>query len=417
MNAPRRRRFVAVCCIAAFAAAACASDGGGADGSGATADEPADPRVLEVPGDHATISEAVDAARAGDLVLISSGVYEESVTVETPDITIRGADRNEVVLDGGGELENGVAVFSDGVAVENLTVTGYRGNGVLFSGDYGSGEPLVGFRVDHVTAHANGLYGVYAFGSRGGEIADVHASGHPDAGVYVGQCFPCDTVVRDVLSTRNAVGIQATNAGGDLYLTTSRLFGNRVGVELTSSVTEQLYPQRVATVAANTIHDNDGVGAPMATTVFGVGVVVAGGRGNVVIDNLVADHPTVGIILTSREQFLAESNEVLDNTATGNGTDLAFVSTDGNPLNNCFSGNEFATSSPGDIEHALNCAPERLGGSGSVTFGTPPPDVAPADVPAPDPQPGMAGDLRAIPRGPATTPTFPDLAALARPDR
>ena len=40
-----------------------------------------------------TIQNAVDKAFTGDLILISPGVYNESVTVTTPYLTIRGTDR------------------------------------------------------------------------------------------------------------------------------------------------------------------------------------------------------------------------------------------------------------------------------------------------------------------------------------
>src|SRR5690606_27334102 len=81
--------------------AAAGGEGDDAAGDGAT---------LRVPEDHETIQAAVDAAEPGDLVLVSPGVYEEAVTVETDDVVIRGLDRNEVILDGGFELENGILV-------------------------------------------------------------------------------------------------------------------------------------------------------------------------------------------------------------------------------------------------------------------------------------------------------------------
>ena len=75
-----------------------------------------------VPADYPTIQAAVDAADPGDLVLIDRGVYKESVSVGTPGLTLRGVDRNEVIIDGEFERANGVQVlFTDGVVVENMT--------------------------------------------------------------------------------------------------------------------------------------------------------------------------------------------------------------------------------------------------------------------------------------------------------
>ena len=49
---------------------------------------------------YTTIQDAVDSANTGDLVLISPGVYNESVTVTTSYLTLRGTDRNKVIIDG-----------------------------------------------------------------------------------------------------------------------------------------------------------------------------------------------------------------------------------------------------------------------------------------------------------------------------
>src|SRR5690606_37461702 len=113
--------------------------------------------VLRVREDHETIQAAVDAAEPGDLVLIGEGVYEEAVDVTTEDITVRGVDRNEVILDGGFELENGIRVLdTDGVVVENLTVRNYTGNGVFWTGSDR-------YRGSYLTVYRNGGYGIYAF--------------------------------------------------------------------------------------------------------------------------------------------------------------------------------------------------------------------------------------------------------------
>ena len=77
--------------------------------------------TLNVPADFPTIQEAVDAAAPGALILIAEGTYQEAVQVETDDLTIRGLDRNKVVLDGNFELDNGIRVLgAKGVAVENM---------------------------------------------------------------------------------------------------------------------------------------------------------------------------------------------------------------------------------------------------------------------------------------------------------
>ena len=56
--------------------------------------------TLDVPGDFRTIQEAVDAADEGAMVLVHPGVYHEAVVVNSPNIVIRGTDRNTAILDG-----------------------------------------------------------------------------------------------------------------------------------------------------------------------------------------------------------------------------------------------------------------------------------------------------------------------------
>src|SRR5690606_22894636 len=104
-----RRAFGVLLTSALVVAAACGSDDDGDDS--ATGDDAVpEGTTIRVPDDHETIQEAVDAAEPGDLILVEPGVYEEAVDVTTDMLTIRGLDRNEVVLDGGFELDNGIRV-------------------------------------------------------------------------------------------------------------------------------------------------------------------------------------------------------------------------------------------------------------------------------------------------------------------
>jgi len=371
--------------------------------------------VVAVPGDVPTIAAALERVAEGGLVLISPGTYRESVTVETRGVTIRGLDRDAVVLDGGDQMENGFLVVSDGVVIENLTIHSYRSNGVVVTGDYGKGRALDGYRLSHVTAYNNGLYGLYGFNAVHGQIDHTYTSGHPDAGIYVGQCYPCDTLVIDDVAEHNAVGFQNTNAGGNLVVARSVWSHNRVGVEPNSSTKETTYPQRESTIVANRITDNNDASAPKATEAFGVGIAIGAGHGNIVRRNVVTGNAVAGVAMAPQEQFIPEDNVVSDNDLSGNGVDLAYLAADGAAHGNCFSANRFATSTPADIERVLSCMPEALGGSGRLDQPAAPPDVDHRTVAAPGPQPGMA-DPAGSPHGPATNlPPTIDVDALVVP--
>lgn len=360
------------------------------DGSAAT---------IRVPQDAPTIAEAVARAAPGSLVLIGPGTYDETVTVETPDLTIRGVDRNAVVLDGSDAKENGFLVLSDGVAIENLTLHSYRSNGIVFSGSYGTGKPLHGYRMSYVTAYNNGLYGLYAFNAVAGQIDHTYTSGHPDAGIYIGQCYPCDALVTDNVAEGNAVGFQSTNAGGNLLVVRSIWRRNRVGIEPNSSTREEVYPQREATIVANRVEDNDNPDTPKATEAFGVGIAIGGGHDNIVRNNVITGHAGAGIAVTSHEQFTAEGNRIQRNTLTGNGVDLVDAAPTTAAARNCFEGNVFTSSSPAAIETVLACRADAPGGSGLLSLPPAPPNVAFSTLPAPPPQENQptAADAPAAP--------------------
>ncbi|MFB7669538.1 right-handed parallel beta-helix repeat-containing protein [Kitasatospora sp. NPDC056138] len=404
-----------------------------ATGCSSTGPKSADARhpagsVLRVPEDFPTVQQAVDVARAGEMVLIGPGTYRESVHVTRPRVVVRGTDRNTVVLDGGLRLVNGVTVTGAGSVVENLTVHGYLANGVLFTGvtdeklqQHGAGgsayDPLdtarfpavQGFRATRVTAYGNGLYGIYAFDARGGVIEDSYASGQADSGIYVGQCKPCDTVVRGNTIERNAVGIELTNASDGLSVLGNRVVGNRVGVTVNSNDLEALSPQHGALIAGNVVADNNAADTPeQADGGFGIGIGIGGGTGNRVQRNLVRGNQAAGVVVTDPSGHPASGNRVEGNRTEDNGTDLVLASAD---PGNCFTGNRPATQSPDGLETLAGCGAQ---GRGTLPAGRTAPVQAPpgipfSRVPAPPAQPSMPDPTP--PGRPAT-----DLPGVVDPD-
>ncbi|MEA2685426.1 MAG: hypothetical protein QOE93_621 [Actinomycetota bacterium] len=400
--------------------AACRGGGEGGPGPSASSRPPG---TLHVPQDYPTIQAAVDAAVAGDLVLVGPGTYHEAVRVATDRVVVRGLDRNHVILDGQDRLDNGITVNSDGVAVENLTVHGYRFNGVIFNATYGSdaydpSEVLLGYRVSYVTAYNNGLYGVYAFGARGGVFEDSLATGHPDSGFYIGRCDPCDAVVRRVVATGNVVGFQGTNASGNLFVVESVWRGNRVGIQPNSDSEEGNLPQHDATIVGNVVADNDDPLTPSASTGdFGYGVALGGASRDVVERNLIIGNGNTGIaLLGDNKGYLATDNRIAGNVLRDNGVDLEYLSPTGEARGNCFEGNQFTSSVPADVERLLPCS--GVAGaipSGRVTQRIPVPAGVPyQDLPRPAPQPGMP-DAVTAPARPASGMPVIDVAAIPLP--
>src|SRR5258708_15819949 len=130
---------------------------------------------------YSTIQGAVDAAHAGDWILIWPGVYHEKATakqgvlITTPDLHLRGLDRNRVIVDGSNgsagnpcpadkasqdfTARSGIVVSkASGGSIENLTVCDYlaatgggEGNEIWWNGGDGSGKIGMGaFKGDYL---------------------------------------------------------------------------------------------------------------------------------------------------------------------------------------------------------------------------------------------------------------------------
>lgn len=172
------------------------------------------------------IQPAVDAASAGDTVSVSSGTYEESVTITTENITLRGNNRPTIVGDGADEgSQPHATIHIDGnPAATNATIEGFTiqnpdGFYGIYAGTGGSNSDVDGLEVrDNVIEN----------------VATNRSSHSPlagsVAGLYVRAEYDSITIeeniIRDVDTTgdqyQNAVGISLSSfigneafAGGD----------------------------------------------------------------------------------------------------------------------------------------------------------------------------------------------------------
>jgi hypothetical protein len=310
-------------------------------------------RTIRVPQDVKRIQSAVDRAAPGSLILISPGVYREAVTVTTDRLVLRGLDRNRVILDGGFQLDNGIKVLgADGVAVENMSARNYTENGFFWTG-------VKGYRGSYLTSSRTGDYAIYAFDSTDGIFDHDYGSGAPDAGFYIGQCFPCNALVTDSIAEYNGLGWSGTNAGGNLIITKSIWRHNRAGIVPNSGSGELNPPQKQQTVVGNLVYDNNNGKTPAidsARLAQGNGILVAGGEQNLITRNRVWDHDIAGIAAVLNPEktvFYPNDNKVVENVVSDSReADLAWFGGKGN----CFADNTFRTSKPSNIEQLLPCS-------------------------------------------------------------
>ena len=472
----RRTRLLLTGLIAvmALAAAGCGGSDSKASGDGANGSGSLD--ALQVPSEFPTIQAAVDAAKDGDVVLVAPGTYNESVDVtKTPNITIRGEDRNKVILDGQFSKENGVRVLdTDGVIVENMTARNYLSNGFYWTGsDH--------YRGSYLTAYRNGDYGIYAFDAYHGQFDHSLGTGSPDAGFYIGECYPCDAVVTNVVSEYNGLGYSGTNSGGDLYIISSTFRNNRAGIVPNTGAYELCYPERKSTVVGNIVHDNnytDGPGIDVSLLAQGNGILVPGGVRNTIERNLVYNHDRTGIGLVpfpeedandvppAPAQWDTPCSEVKDrvvppipadqckevpgllkpcavlwnpmeNRVQGNvvenskvadiavaTADLFGTGADTKSLGNCFSNNTFTVSAPANVEALAPCDGTPTSDAWTTgeldllgLLGQPaakPPKDSYRTTPEPGPQENMPNATTA-PHVKFDVPAKPDLASITVP--
>ncbi|HWV49484.1 MAG TPA: right-handed parallel beta-helix repeat-containing protein [Microbacterium sp.] len=393
-------------------------------GAEAPASESAKLDVVHVPAD-ASLTEAGERVADGGIILISDGTYTESLEVTADDVTVRGEDRNGVVIDGELKRSNGVVGTGERITVENLTVRNHLQNGVLITGvtdENGAGvargpdgylpeeapDPVPGYLVQAVTASNNGLYGIYAFNRTDGIIRDNVATGGSDSGIYVGQCAECRAIVQDNVITANAAGLELANAS-HVAVTGNRIVGNRIGASILSNYLEAHGPTVGVQIVGNVIASNNEVETPeQASGAFGVGIGLGGTTDAEVRANLISANQEVGLWITSSEDFAPTGTRVSGNAFDGNGLDVAFVpAATAVGSDNCF---EFAAPVITQPTGLTGCA----SAPGAFVQTPAPSGILFSQVPLPTEWPGL-DDVDETPRTLPDRIEMPDLSSVSVP--
>lgn len=344
--------------------------------AGAVLASAANARVLRVGSYHGirgpyhSIQAAVDAARPGDWILIGPGDYKTrasrrpggrpdlpaAILITTPNLWIRGMNRNTVVVDGtkpgsarcsrspaaqnlgpaspSGRLGlNGIMVWkADNVWVQNLTAcnflggAGDAGNAIWWNGGDGSGTiGGWGFRGAYLSATSTFYggprtaagYGVFSSDWSGGAWNQIYASNFDDSGVYIGACRQvCNQTVSHAWSEFNALGYSGSNSGGRLVVEHSRFDHNELGFVVNSDNDDKPPPQNGTcpndaispiththscwVFTHNDVEDNNDADVPGArfgaAGPVGTGVDLTGARNDTVMDNEIESNDAWGVL-------------------------------------------------------------------------------------------------------------------------
>jgi parallel beta-helix repeat protein len=314
-----------------------------------------------------SIQSAVEAAGPNAIIHIEPGTYAEAVRVTQPGVRLIGLDSpsgDAVIIENPGGVRNGIDVRANDFALVNVTVRGFDANGVFLSG-------IDGFLLSRVIARDNGAYGLFPVRSRNGVIEHSEASGHRDAGFYVGQA--ANVIMRQNLAQGNVVGIEASNSSG-VKLLANEARDNSNGILVVLLTGRVITSSSDILVAGNIVQGNNrpNFAAPgdiVAAVPAGTGLLVVGADRVTVEDNTVTGHDFIGIGVGSTlilaaiaglppEAFAdiepnADGVQVRGNRATGNGTSSPFpflppadLLWDGTGTGNCWTANVAGTLVP-----------------------------------------------------------------------
>jgi hypothetical protein len=318
--------------------------------------------AIRVPTDAATPQRAIAVAHPGDTILLEAGTYPGDYVIpkEKRDLTIRGVDRIRVVLDGENRRGNGFLVRAEGVSILNMSIHGFRDNGLYWGGSDR-------FRASYVTVWNVRGYGIYAEDSEHGVLDHDYVSGAADAAYYVGECRPCDATLSHVTAVRSAVGYSGTNATG-VVIRDSVWRSNGAGIVPNSYANEALPPQARTRITGNVVSRSGRERVPIRTFLagfVGVGIAIAGGNENVVAGNRVSGSERYGVAVFQTARLVAfdptapepgppwrpRGNRVVGNLVRGSGwSDLALAK--GSGARNCFTANRVGPTVPRELQTA-----------------------------------------------------------------
>ena len=324
-----------------------------------------------------SIQSALDASAPGTVVRLAEGIYEGSLVVTVPGVTLVGAGSGRTTVapgpvaptdvpalhDAPADVVNGIVLHAvEGVTVEGLTVRGFSGAGVY-------AHTATDVRLVDVESVANKVWGLYVRESAMVEVLHCRAEGSQYAGIALAFCATADALIADSEATGNAFGVFVDNSG-QARVVRNRCHGNAAGVLLLHQTYEGELPGGVTDVLVsdNDIVDNilaaggddpEALGAA-GPPISGVGIAAIGVRRVAVIGNRLHGNQPGGPSVMSAALVLGTSadwggsdsvdNSFEWNTITGNSPFDVQIGTD--PGNQRFRNNVIGAAQPESLDSA-----------------------------------------------------------------
>ncbi len=247
-----------------------------------------------------SIQEAVRSAQPGDTIQVMPGEYKETVYIDKDNISLIGSiqDGHWPTLEGEGKLNDAVLYSGNGVRVENLKITHYKGNAIM-------GQAGNNFVVRHNLIVDAGVYGIFPEFGKNGLIEYNVLSGIADAAIYIGMSDNIHAAHNEVFG--NVAGIEVENSR-HVIVENNTAYDNAGGILtfITPGLpikTTQDVVIRNNFIAGNN-HKNFGApGSIVSGLPSGSGVVIMAAKDVIVENNIIRDNKNAGIIVVDHKQF------------------------------------------------------------------------------------------------------------------
>ena len=247
-------------------------------------------------GPSDSIQATIDAAAPGTTIFLKPGTYAQSVTVNKPDMALVGLGlRKPIIVDpaGAGDgADNGIFVTDagDGFQARNLVLKHFDRNGIF-------AVRCDDFVFSGIDVIDSGSYGLFPVRSAGGLIERRTATGHTDAGIYVG--LSTDVVVRKNIVWANVVGIEIENSS-NIDVLDNAAFDNSAGIGIFllpgfSVTTSADVRVRGNTVIGNNRPNFGDPGSLVSSIPAGIGIFNLGCDRTIIERNVVIGNNVFGI--------------------------------------------------------------------------------------------------------------------------
>lgn len=243
-------------------------------------------------------------AEPGSVIEIPEGQYEIDVqlSLSVDQVTIRGQGQGKSVLNFKNQNEGGegLSITGNGVVLEDFTIEDTPGDGIKVSYADGITIRSVEVRWNGGPKAENGAYGFYPVRSRNVLIEGSVVSGASDAGIYVGQSE--NIIVRRNTVFENVAGIEIENSRqADVYH--NYVYANTGGILVFDMPDLKVVGERCRIFGNVVTANNTPNFSPPSNSVgdvpTGTGIMVMANQKVEIFDNLITDHATTNLLLTS----------------------------------------------------------------------------------------------------------------------